>query len=199
MTSARRELMLSAVFLDFCTLLLATYIQLVKQTDLCWCHRCAIFSVLAELMLNCAPALWMVLQFQFGGSKCFVRAKSLALAPSPDPQPYPMMRIAYVSATNIPTLIFFVLYISQILRIRYLSVLVVDVLKYLSRVPSIATLQYRDEDRLSGATWRTFDFSADPPGILALMLLSTTIWAISIVLSQLPTLNHSANSTSSWL
>ena len=146
MTSARRELMLSAVFLDFCSLSLATGLQVVKQTDLCWCHRCAIFSVLAELMFDCAPALWMLMQLRFGGSKCFVRAKSLARAPSPDSQPYPMMRIADVSATNIPTLIFFAFLISYILRLRQLSAVIVDVLTYLSHVTSIATFRYWDED-----------------------------------------------------
>ena len=69
MTSAKRELMLSAVFLDFCFLLLSTGLQLVKQTNLCWCHRCALFSVLAEYMFKCAPASWMLMHLWFGGSK----------------------------------------------------------------------------------------------------------------------------------
>lgn len=69
MTSARRELMLSAVFLDFCLLLLTIGLQLADQTNLCWCHRCAMFSVLAEFIFECAPALWMLMHLRFDGSK----------------------------------------------------------------------------------------------------------------------------------
>ena len=121
----------------------------IEETDLCWCHRCAIFLVLAELTFNCAPAFCMLMQLRFGGSKCFVRAKSLARAPSTDTRTlsptYPVMRIADVSVTNIPISIFFALFISQILRVRSFSAFIFDVLQFLCRILSIATLQYRDE------------------------------------------------------
>ncbi len=85
MTSARRELMLSAVFLDFCSLSLATGLQLVKKTYLCWCHRCAIFSVLAELMFNCAPALWILMQLSVWRVEMLCAGKITSASAKPGP------------------------------------------------------------------------------------------------------------------
>ena len=117
MTSARRELILSAVFLDFCFLLLSTGLQLVEQTDLCWCHRCAIFSVLAEYMFECAPALWMLMHFRFGGSKIVCAGKFTSANAKPVSSALPHDAQLHVSATNIPILILFALLISQTLSL----------------------------------------------------------------------------------
>ena len=117
MTSARRELMLSAVFFDFCFLLLATHLQPVEETDLCWCHRCAIFSVSAEYLFECAPALWMLLHLRFGGSKIVCAGKITSASAKPGPSALP--HDAPLHMFQRPT--FQLLYSSRSLYIRHFA------------------------------------------------------------------------------